>query len=212
MKRKILFYSAAAVLLSAFILLFHRADRFLIRDDDPVKADALVMLMGSVADRVLQTADLYNAGYSSRIIIVEENMQGIDSLLVRGIEVKSNAEICSNYLNALGVPGEAVTILPGKAKSTREEAEIISKYLSSQPEIKRLIIVSSPFHTRRALLIFRKALKKQNVKVQIKVSPSGRYYEMHDNPWWSGKEGIQAVATEYIKLFSFILIEQFCIE
>lgn len=145
-------------------------------------------------------------------IIVEENMQGIDSLLVRGIKVKSNAEICSNYLNALGVPGEAITILPGKAKSTREEAEIISKYLSGQPEIKSLNIVSSPFHTKRAFLIFRKALKNQDVKVQIKTSPSDRYYEMHDKPWWSGKEGIQAVATEYIKLYSFILIEQFCIE
>lgn len=195
--------------IAALLLLIARADRLLVREDELVKSDALVMLMGTVADRVLQTSDLYRAGLAPRIILVEEEMTAGDSLRRRGVQVITSAEVCKAYFHDLGIPKEAITVIPGKTKSTLEEAQVIARYLRSGKPMERVIVVSSPTHTRRASLIFRKTFKKEGLSTEVMVSPALRYQESHKKPWWRRKEGIQGVSSEYIKLMSYLLIEQF---
>lgn len=190
-------------------MLIARADRFLVREDELVKADALVMLMGTVADRVLQTSDLYHAGLAPWIILVEENMTAGDSLRSRGVQVITSAEVCKAYFHDLGIPEEAISVLPGKTKSTLEEAQVIARYLRSGKPMERVIVVSSPSHTRRASLIFRKTFKNEGLSTEVLVSPASRYQKQHEKPWWRRKEGIQGVSSEYIKIMSYFLIEQF---
>jgi hypothetical protein len=73
----------AGIILAFFIfgllLLFPRAALFLVKTSPAVKADAAFILMGSVADRLLQAADLYEAGLVEQLILVNEKQTGMES-------------------------------------------------------------------------------------------------------------------------------------
>ncbi len=56
-----------------------------VADPVPPHADAIVMLAGSIADRVLETADLYRAGVAPRVVVTRERISpGELSLRARG--------------------------------------------------------------------------------------------------------------------------------
>ncbi len=65
-----------------------------------------------------------------------------------------------------------------------------------------------PTHTRRASLIFRKTFRKEGLTTEVLVSPATRYQPVHEKPWWRRKEGIQSTLYEYVKLVSYLVIEQ----
>jgi uncharacterized SAM-binding protein YcdF (DUF218 family) len=203
---KILFYSIVLVVIGAFIGLFREAGSWLVKEDKLTHADAIVILMGSIADRVLQADDVFKKE-ACKIIIVEENMEAYRILEQRGIHIISNTKQVYDALKCLGVPPDSIHILPGDATSTKMEATIIRDYLITRPAIDTVILVSSSFHTRRAYLIFHTALKKAKKQVCILCSPSA-YTSFNADKWWIDKEGIQDVLTEYVKLFNFLLFEK----
>lgn len=206
-KSRLLFFIAlvAAVLLYAGAC--NRAGVWLARDDKPVHADALVLLMGGIADRVLQVADLYNEGVAPRIIIVTESMGAYMALEERGVGIISNSTQVRDALIRLGVPGDSIIVLPGDARSTMNEAVAISKYLEPDPRIDSLVLVSSSYHMRRAGMIFETVFRKTGREVTVLCSPSA-YTNFRAHGWWKHKEEIQAVLPEYIKIGSFLFLER----
>jgi uncharacterized SAM-binding protein YcdF (DUF218 family) len=184
-----------------------KAASWLMEDDLPPRADAIVLLMGSLPDRVLQTADLYEQDIVKHVIIVEPAIGAGKALEARGVPViRESTQVCSALL-ALGVPEEALIVLPGDASSTQMEAIIVRDYTSNRTDLDSLIIVSSLFHTKRASMIFRTAFKKSPEPVYIFSSPSS-YTELDPDKWWKNREAVQRVLMEYIKLASFICFEK----
>ena len=49
-----------------------KAGSWLVKSDDIQQADAMIMLMGGISDRVLQIADLYQQNVAGEVWIVEE--------------------------------------------------------------------------------------------------------------------------------------------
>lgn len=196
-----------SVVVVSVLLVMRFAGTWLVRKDGPRKADVMVMLMGSIPDRVLETSDLYRAGYAKKIILVEENMGSYRKLEERGAEILSNTTQCFNALIRLGVKSTDITILPGDAESTLAEAMIVRNFLKGQPEADRLILVTSPGHTRRSWIIFSQAFRKSGMKTRIIAVPS-KYNAFSGHGWWKHKETIQIVLQEYIKLFSFFVFER----
>ncbi len=136
-----------------------RIGTWLVKDDANLHADAMVLLMGSITDRVLQAADVYNAGLADKLIIVEESRGPHKILLQRGATLVSNTDQTRNAAVALGIPADRITLLPGDARSTLTEAMIIRDYLAMDFSIDTLLLVTSAPHSRRASMIFRAALK-----------------------------------------------------
>lgn len=184
------------------------AGRFLVKEDEPEKSDVILILMGSISDRVLYAADLYQKGYAPKIIMVEESMGAYKLLEERGVRIISNSAQCKNALSGLGVPSDAITIIPGDAVSTQQEAFYIREYLKTHPEIRSLLLVTSKDHSRRSSMIFRKALKRSSLKTSLIICPSP-YTDYSGTYWWMHKEEIQTVLEEYLKMANFLLIEQF---
>ena len=202
-------------IISCFLLLiiilysggWRQLGRWLSKEEMPPHADALVILMGNFTDRVLQAADLYNAGRADRLIIVEESMGGYQGLIERGVTIISHTSQAVNSCVALGVPADSITVLPGDARSTLDEAVIIRDYLMSNTGIDTLTLVSSPYHLRRASMIFRKAVGGAGAPVVIGCSGSANYTSFNAERWWRSKEDIQHVMTELIKIGSLRLVE-----
>ena len=207
MKARIIFFLIIVLLAGIYVGGCRRTGQWLVKEDVPVHVDALVILMGNFPERVLQAADLYSRGRADRIIIVEESMGAYRSLQERGISIISKTTQAKESCVAQGVPPEKITILPGDARSTLTEAVVVREYLSGNPEIDSLVLVSSPAHMRRASMIFRKAFSKLDLPPYVGCSPSA-YSDFNAKKWWHQKEDIQDVLSELVKLMSFRLIEQ----
>jgi len=204
------FFKASAFILIPILVLvmaFRSAGSYLVREDILYKADAAIILMGSITDRVLQAADLYHEGYFDKLILVDENMGPVESLTIRGAHLISNTDQCRQVAIDLGIPDSCITVLRGRAVSTQMEALITRQYLEKHPEITSLLIVTSASHTRRAGMIFKKVMKK-GPGTDILTSPSA-YSSFNAKHWWRSRESIQDVVYEYIKIINFLLIDQF---
>lgn len=123
------------VLLVLVALAFPR--QILTVDDGPVKADALVVLGGFASERPQRAAELFKAGAAPKIILC-----GIGDGLV-------NLQL----LKKSGVP-ENVIQLEDRSISTFENAKF-SIPLLRQLGAHKVIIVTSWYHSRRALATFR---------------------------------------------------------
>lgn len=184
-----------------------KAGTWLVKKDAPVQADAIVMLMGSIPDRILETTDLYNAGLADKLILVEESMGAYRELQARGATIISNTQQCRNAAITLGIPADQIIVLPGDARSTLEEALIVREYLKSTTDIDTLLLVTSANHSRRAKIIFENAIKRAGLDVVTCSCPS-KYSHFNGKGWWKSKENIQNVLMEYLKMANFYLIEK----
>jgi len=184
-----------------------KAGRWLVKNDNPGHADVMVLLMGSISDRVLQTADLYAEGVAGKVWIVEAAMGASRALEERGVQLISNTTQVKNALVSLGIPADSIVILPGDATSTRMEAGIVRDYLDTRTGIHSILLVTASLHTRRAFKLFRAAFHSLPEPPQLYCSPSS-YTNFNAEKWWRNKEDIQSVVLEYMKLTDFVLFER----
>jgi len=180
---------------------------WLVKSDAPDHADAMVLLMGSFSEKVLQTADLYQAGVSPKIWIVEEGMGAYRILEEKGVLVITNTTQARNALVTLGIPADSIVILPGDATSTRIEAESCRDYLRTRTSVDTLLLVTSTEHSRRAVNIFKAAFKGLDRSVEVRCSPSS-YSNFNAEHWWKSRDDIQEVIMEYLKLLNFFFFEK----
>ena len=194
-----------------------KAGSWLVKSDEIQHADAMIMLMGGISDRVLQIADLYQQDVAGEVWIVEEGSGAMSMLEERGVHIISTTQQVYGALRDLGIAEESIVILPGGATSTQMEAEITRDYLatlagvgqvaSGLSGIDTLLVVSSASHTRRAHQIFSAAVKTLDQPVVICCSPSP-YTEFNAQKWWKDRDDIQDVFFEYVKMANFLLFEK----
>ena len=132
--------------------------------------DAIVVLGGGVrpvsgalvypdltghADRVWHAARLYHAGKAPLIIASGGNVWP-------RYQQQSEAEAMRVVLNAFGVPNNGI-VMESSSRNTRQNAAFTAK-LAAERDIRRVLLVTSLFHIRRAEAAFR--------QVGIDVIPS----------------------------------------
>ncbi|WP_321403193.1 YdcF family protein [Maridesulfovibrio sp.] len=182
----------------ATAVLFFFAPALLQKEDVLEKADAIVVLGGHYY-RPLYAADLYNKGYAPQILasrpVVTPEIEAVRDL---GISFPYQWELFRDVLLKKGVPENKIKFF-GKANfSTLDEAEKLRKDLS--PQIKSIILVTSPLHTRRAGTIFREILPPQ-----IKITVVGTPYEKVPDKWWTNFRSAPFVVLEVIKTIYYEL-------
>ncbi len=181
---------------------------FLVSEDKPQNSDLIVVLMGSGPDRMLGAVDLYRQGYAEEIVMVRNLVRGYDLALERGIEIPHDTDIAREVALQLGVPAEKVTVLPGDARSNRDEADWVREYLKDRVEIDTIIIVTSRSHSARAKKIFLRAMRSLEREVRVISSPTP-YDDCNAGRWWTNREDLKRGLLEYLKLSYFYLKEQF---
>jgi uncharacterized SAM-binding protein YcdF (DUF218 family) len=90
-----------------------------------------------------------------------------------------------------------ITILPSNATSTWDEALILRDYVV-ETDVRRIIVVTTGVHTRRARWLFRRALSTSEADLMFSGVEDPRY-EL--DTWWRSEAGLIAVTNEYLKLF-----------
>jgi uncharacterized SAM-binding protein YcdF (DUF218 family) len=178
-------------------ILLGLAGYWLTSDDDPEKADAVVVLAGDFS-RPLYAADLYHEGYAPLIYFSNPPVRRQTLLLRRaGIPMPRHAEIFRRMLIQKGVPGQAIRIYGENVISTAEEAEALARVLGDAPV--KLLLVTSPYHVRRAKLTFERALPN------AEVLALGTAYEDFPRKWWTDRDAAIDVVLEFAKFMHYLI-------
>ena len=179
----------------------------LVAEDEPVKSDVIVVLMGGGLDRMYEAVDLYKGGYGERILMVRNYQPGYEEADAQGIAVTRESEMVKSAAMQLDVPEEDILILPGDARSTQEEALAVKKYLQAHAEVDSLIIATSPTHSARAKKIFQWAMEDLDREVRVISCPSS-YVEFDAAHWWRDREDAGQVFLEHVKMINFYLLDR----
>ncbi len=177
---------------------------FLIVRDVPVAADAIVVLSGSLPDRILEAVDLYHAGYAPRIFLTREPLlPGFETLRARGVALPEHHEQNRAIATELGVPASAITVLEPRTSSTLAEAQAVVSELRAY-RIGHILLVTSNAHARRARLIFESVARGDP---RVTICPS-RHDPFAAGTWWHHRGFVRRVIIEYEKLIAFLLLDR----
>jgi uncharacterized SAM-binding protein YcdF (DUF218 family) len=163
--------------------------RFLVNTQEPQHSDMIVVLGGDwFGNRILKAAQLAKDGYAPQVLI------------------SGSGYLYGFYESDLAVPFAVKHGYDEKlflkfrypVSSTREEAQAVIPELRRRG-VKRYILVTSEFHTRRAGIIFREV--GPDLDVWVVASPD----TLHWNNWWLDREGRKTFFLEWTKTLTSVV-------
>jgi uncharacterized SAM-binding protein YcdF (DUF218 family) len=162
---------------------------FWVAGESPEASDAIVILGNDDydGDRAARAAELFKAGWAPHIIASGQYFR----------PYASAAELEQRDLTERGVPQNAIIQLPHRARDTREEAIEIGAALSSH-SWKKLLIVTSNYHTRRARYIFQRTLPPGS-EIHVIAADDPAY---DPDSWWRTRSGVKIFFRE---TFAFLV-------
>jgi uncharacterized SAM-binding protein YcdF (DUF218 family) len=178
--------------------------KFLITEAPLDKADAIVVLSGSAnyRERTREAAKLFFEGRSQRILITNDNARGPWSsadqrnlfYYERSLEELGNA----------GVPSQNIEVLMTPVTGTFDEAEVVREY-AQERRWQSILIVTSAYHSRRALWVFTKVFRDTGIRAGLIAVPPG---DESPEPatWWLSLRGWRLVPIEYVKMVYYMSV------
>lgn len=179
----------------------------LVKEESSFYADAIVLLAGPDAyvERAERAASAYAAGQAPTILLTDDG--GKSGWSQSEQRVIPYVELTRRTLIARGVADNAIHILAPIVTSTMMEAELLGS-MSKASGWKSLLIVTSDYHSRRALWTFKEVFHfmKSETKVgigsaNIKRQTTNRCF------WWFSKNGWRDVAGEYAKAIYYYIAQ-----
>ena len=168
------------------------AGEWLSAGDRPQQADAIVVLGGGYS-RPFQAADLYRQGYARRIYVSVPAREDQQRLLDEaGIPFPREEEIVRQVLLKKGVPAGAIEYLGKDLVSTAAEAKATRALFADGGPA--LLVVTSPYHLRRARMTFTDALPSADIRV---IATS---YDPLPRAWWQDQSAARNVLLELAKI------------
>ncbi len=183
-----------AYTLAALFLLATVADsgRFLVVDE-PRKSDVIVVLAGETERRPARGLELLNQGYAPRLVL--------DVPAGSKIYQWMQTELAEKYVE--GLPqAKSITICPIYGLSTREEAREAGRCLESVGG-RSVLLVTSEYHTRRALSIFSREAPNHDYSVAAAFDP--REFGI---AWWRHREWAKTNFYECVRLAWWELVDR----
>jgi len=186
MKQKRFFYFLVLCLLLAFVLVvgkdyYLRAlGSFLVVKDNLQTADAIVVL-GGESERLDQAVKLYKEGFSKFIIV--SGGRGNASIKMEQEAVQA------------GIPAQRI-LLETKGWHTYQQP-IFVKPIIVNHGFTSVIVVSSPYHMRRVVMLFDRTFHKTGIKLIYYPVMNSWFDSQH---WWQSEKGRYFVFWEYAKM------------
>jgi uncharacterized SAM-binding protein YcdF (DUF218 family) len=181
-----------ALVAAAFVLLlvlFHAQilaalGNFLVKAGPPQKADAIVVLAGDgFGRRIVTAADLVKQGYAPQALVSGPN----------GNYGNHECDLAIPFAVKAGYPESYFVHVEHSGRSTEAEARAVAEKLRAMGA-KRVILVTSDYHTRRAGKIFRKAAPDFEFFV---VAAPDEFFDA--NNWWRNREASKIFLLEWMK-------------
>lgn len=197
MSRSIKVLITLSVLLVLWIVMAPKLASMLIVEHRLEKADSIIVLSGSAVyqERTRKAAKAFREGISKTIVLSDDGGEaGWSRTEDRNPKF---VELARRSLVGYGVPRESIILMDSEVSGTNEEAAAFERE-SSKHGWKSVLIVTSAYHSRRALSTFEKKFAGSDMTIGI-VSPPPGDKTPPVSTWWLTPLGWQFVAGEYLK-------------
>ena len=161
----------------------------------PTKADAIVVFAGGVGEsgragggaqeRLRQAIDLYKGGYAPYLVFSSGYVYSFR-------EAESMRALAIDQ----GVPA-SVIVLEERATNTYQNVRFTNDILRDH-RWRRILLVSSPYHMRRAVLVWRK--QAPDLEVVPTPVPQSQFY---DHTRGASLEQVRGILQEYLAIFGY---------
>ena len=176
--------------------------RYLQHEDPLQKADAIFVLAGTRLERPLEAVELYKEGFAPVIVLSPGRPEPGERLLrERGVRFPLEVELQRDALVQLGVPVAAIVATAGYVDNTAQEANLLRAMVEAN-HWKRVIIVTSKYHTRRSAFAFRRGLEGTGAQPLIRAS---RFDPSDPARWWRNRSDFRFAGSEWQKLIAYRL-------
>lgn len=171
------------LLVAAHSLWLGALGSFLVNSQEPFPADMAVVLAGDeTGGRIVTAAELVRAGYAPKVLVSGPEYYGAhESDLAIALAVRQ------------GYPADWFIPLPNRTDSTKEEAQCVLDELQRR-HVRRFIVVTSNFHTRRAAAAYRALAPAGSFRVV-----AAPYRPFAPRGWWHTRAGQKLFFMEWIK-------------
>ncbi len=181
------------MLLAALALVFTACAGRILVVDAPERSDVIVVLAGETDHRPARGLQLLDQGYGRRVLL--DVPAGVE---IFGFEEQ---QLAAKY--AQDRPEAAsVRVCPIFGLSTRDESHDAAKCLA-EVEGTRILIVTSDFHTRRALSIFRHEVHSKTFS--IAAAHDDRQFGTR---WWRHRQWAKTCLDEWLRLLWWNAVDQ----
>ncbi len=173
----------------------------LIVEDALADADALVVVAGGAPFRERAVADLFKQGWAPRVIVSRPvNPAPVAALVEMGVRPLDLQGESRAALLHFGVPAAALVTINQTAQVTEDELALVRQEARSRGW-RRLILVSSPEHTRRVKTIWYRR-GTNGVEAIVRATPYGHFPR---DGWWRERRMAERVLHEYLGLSALYL-------
>jgi hypothetical protein len=173
------------IIITGFAVAFAaKAGSFLVVDA-PQPCDIILVLAGETNHRSERALQLLAQGFGGRVLL--------DVPVETKIYEFTQKQLAENYIHDLP-QGAAIGVCPIHGLSTRDEAIDVRTCLAHQVH-SRVLIVTSDFHTRRALSVFRHQVPGHNYAVA-----ASRDDQQFGVRWWRHRQWAKTFIDEWLRL------------
>ena len=186
--------TGALLLCGAALAMLLESARFLVVDR-PMVSDAILVLGGGSELRTAKAVQLLHAGYGKRILIDSE-----DSTPYLGLTEADRLKIFVE--RAFPKAANQIQLCPGRGDSTQSEVADVRACLH-QSNIRKVLVVTSDYHTRRALWTLNRYLSQYHWSVAAVSDEST--FDIH---WWKQSRWTMTNLTELQKLLWWEVVDR----
>ena len=193
---------SAAVLVAAvagWVLVAPLIALLLVSEKQIESPDAILVLAGSAVyrERNSHAARLFQEGKAPLILLTNDDKRSgwsdADGANPRFVE------LARRELVAQGVPQDRIRVLEPKVTGTIVEARLLASTAEGMG-IKRLLLVTSSYHSARALRTFEEVVGTDGRGLEVGMSPVPTGVETPSvMTWWLSVKGWRFVVGEYVK-------------
>jgi uncharacterized SAM-binding protein YcdF (DUF218 family) len=180
------------VILIAGLLLARHAGSYLVVNA-PERADAIAVMGGGNNDlRYWNGLRLMNEGWAPRLVL---------DVFDKGVTFGNlDLDLARAFVDKTA-PGRAM-VCPIAQNSTYDEALYLTKCLQEM-NVKSILVVTSAYHTRRAMEIFKKRLPQYEISIYAADDP---YF--FNTKWWQTREWAKTTLAEWQRYLWWVLVDR----
>jgi len=161
--------------------------------DAPQPSDVIVVLAGETYHRPTHALELLDRGLAHRVLI--------DVPAEARIYEFTQVQLAERYIHNLP-EAASVSICPIEGLSTRDESHDVQNCLTHEAGMS-ILIVTSDFHTRRALSIFRHEVRGKSFSVA-----ASRDDAQFGTRWWTHRQWAKTCLEEWLRLIWWNVVER----
>lgn len=183
----------ALIVIFLFLLFLSVTSGSFLLVNDPQPADVIVVLAGETNWRPARALQLLSQHYAPKMLL--------DVPINAIIYNQNTLDIARSYVRSLPAR-DFISICPIAGLSTKEEAKDVVRCLKDSGA-RRVLVVTSDYHTRRARSTFQHELRGYQVSVAASFDS-----EQYGLAWWQHRQWAKMNLDEWLRLMWWELVDR----